>query len=591
MNEMPSRVRVVAAILLCLTWALAAAQGCDKNGAESKAKSEASEPNSGDESPEKSEDEASGATTLPGEREPGSVQPRSLGPDAPAVFWLAGLKGYLEPCGCSADVLLGGIDRIVGYVQAARELYPATVMVDAGDTFFEFAEIEDHAVPQEKAKTDVIVAALEKLGTTLTVPGERDFALGADFYLKKLKAAGVEPVATNLKIKGEELPAQKVVDLGEQKVMLVGYVDPELYEGIDGVETSALPDKDDGGEAISAPEGVETVVLVMHGDLAATKKVLEAVDGIDFAIVGHAPRETDQIDVVDGGHTLEAYDQGRYLGVLKLYQREGGEGWVNAGAGSESELEKVDKQIAHVKESLERFSPSQRRENPPMLQRLNDRLKSLEQRKDELEAATVEVPESGDAFIYRPVPMEPGLPVNEEMRERRAEYNENLQKLAGEVDREVVPPESGEPEFIGSNNCASCHSEAYEFWEKTQHAHAVETLEERDKLYDDSCIGCHVVGYEQPGGSVIGKLQYEAKVEGIETDKDLREVGCEECHGPGSKHRVQPIGGDGKPQHIIRDPGENECTTCHVPEHSPGFNFESYVKDVTGPGHPMSAGE
>jgi hypothetical protein len=28
--------------------------------------------------------------------------------------------------------------------------------------------------------------------------------------------------------------------------------------------------------------------------------------------------------------------------------------------------------------------------------------------------------------------------------------------------------------------------------------------------------------------------------------------------------------------------------TCHVPEHSPNFNFESYVQDVTGEGHPMS---
>jgi hypothetical protein len=586
-NDMPSRARVAIAVLLCVVWGLAAIQGCDKNGTESKAKAETAEQTDGDDKAN-ADDGKPGATKLPGEREPGSLQPKSPGPDAPAVFWLAGLKGYLEPCGCSADVLLGGIDRIVGYVQAAKKLYPNTIMIDAGDTFFEYADIEEHAVPQEEAKTDVIAAALEKMGIRFTVPGERDFALGTKLYLEKLDQAGVVPIASNMKIEGEALDGYKVVELGDQKVMFLGYVQPDLYEGIEGVEVSPLPTKHDNSGAKAAIDEADTVVLVMHGDLAATKQMLEVVGGIDFAVVGHDPRETDQIDVVNGGHTLEAYDQGRYVGVLKLYQREGDESWVNAGAGSESELEGIEKQIEHVRDSINRFSPSQRRENPPMLKRLRDRLESLEERREELQTATVNVPESGDAFIYRPVPMEPGFPINDQMRKLRIEYNQSLQELAGQIDREIPEAEEGEAVFIGSNNCATCHSEAYEFWEKTQHAHAVKTLQDRDKLYDDSCIGCHVVGYEQPGGSVIGKLQYKATVEGIEMEKDLREVGCEECHGPGSKHRIQPVGGDGEPQHIIRDPGKNECMTCHVPEHSPNFNFESYVQDVTGEGHPMS---
>src|SRR5699024_3078154 len=123
---------------------------------------------------------------LPGEASPGSIQPESPGPSAPAVFFLSGLKGYLEPCGCSAEILLGGIERITGYVDAAKTLYPATTLLDTGDMLFQFAQIEEHAVAQVKAKADVIVAAQRELGTALTIPGELDFALGSAYYLEKV---------------------------------------------------------------------------------------------------------------------------------------------------------------------------------------------------------------------------------------------------------------------------------------------------------------------------------------------------------------------------------------------------------------------
>lgn len=578
--------RWVALLVILGLWTVVLVQACDR-GAEraddNGPVAEAGNSDNGEKAKEPGE-----VTTLPGETEPGTVQPTSPGPKAPAVFFLSGLKGYLEPCGCSAEVLLGGIDRITGYVDAAQKLYPDTAMLDAGDMLFEFAELEDHAIPQEKAKTDVIVAAQKALGTEVTVPGELDFALGTDFYKKTIEQAGVEPLAANLKIDGKAVAATKVLDLENIKLGVVGAVDPELYKGVEDVSTSEAAPSVKTAVAKLKEQGAQTIVLLMHGDLEATQNVLKAVEGIDFGVIGHGPRETDQIYEVNGAHTLEAYDQGRYLGVLKLYRRDKGEPYANAGAGSKTQIEKVQRLIEHKKKQLERFPPSKQRENPPILQRIKDDIAKREAELEELRTDDVNVPEGGNAFIYRPVPMEPGLPLNDTLTKRRNQFNENLQELQSKVEREIPAVEEGQAFFVGNQECARCHVQEQAFWEKTEHATAVETLEERNKLFDQSCIGCHVVGYEKPGGSVIGKLHYEAKLGDRTIEKNLEDVGCENCHGPGSEHVQAPIDASGNPQHIKRDPVESDCMECHVPEHSPKFNFDAYVKDITGEGHEMS---
>jgi hypothetical protein len=572
-------------------WAVMLAQSCDRNA--KRADNEHANNNGGassvetaDKEPVVEQSDTSEKTSLPGEAEPGSIQPDSPGPKAPGIFFTAGLKGYLEPCGCSADVLLGGIDRIVGYVDAAEELYPATAMIDAGDLFFEFEEFKEHEIPQEKAKSDVIVAALKELGTQVTVPGERDFALGTDFYLSKLEEAGVEPIAGNLKIDGKELAASKTIEVGDLKVKVFAYVQPDLYEGIEGVEVTEPHFV--GAEKTLSTEGEDVTIMLVHGDLATTQTYVGDLNGVDFGIVGHGPRETDQVYAVDDAHTLEAYDQGRYLGVLKVIQREQHEAYKNAGAASQTEIEKIEKLVAHKKGQLERFPPSKRRENPPILKRLKEDIAKYEAQLQTLRTGGVEMPDEGNAFIYRPVPMEPGLPISEALNKRRNAFNKNLQDLQMKVAREIPPVEAGEASFVGNGECASCHVQEQAFWETTKHAHAVETLEKRNKLFDQSCIGCHVVGYEKPGGSVIGKLHYEAELGDRTIEKNLEDVGCENCHGPGSKHIQSPLDASGTPQHIDPTPGEDACMQCHVPEHSPKFNFDAYLKDITGEGHEMT---
>ena len=88
------------------------------------------------------------------------------------------------------------------------------------------------------------------------------------------------------------------------------------------------------------------------------------------------------------------------------------------------------------------------------------------------------------------------------------------------------PAAAGEPHYVGSAACQSCHNAAYTWWRNHPHGRAYSTLEVRHKQFNLSCVGCHVTGYLQPGGSTVTHSN----------DGALVNVGCENCHGPASAH-------------------------------------------------------
>ncbi len=88
--------------------------------------------------------------------------------------------------------------------------------------------------------------------------------------------------------------------------------------------------------------------------------------------------------------------------------------------------------------------------------------------------------------------------------------------------------------FAGVQACAACHQEAFQIWQKTGHAHAMQTLENKNQHFDNECVGCHVVGFQQGG------------FQSLVTTPQLKDVQCEACHGPGQEHVNNPKPGYGR---------------------------------------------
>jgi predicted CXXCH cytochrome family protein len=128
---------------------------------------------------------------------------------------------------------------------------------------------------------------------------------------------------------------------------------------------------------------------------------------------------------------------------------------------------------------------------------------------------------------------------------------------------------------VGNEACRSCHPNPFTVYDKTGHAKAYATLESVQKQYRLDCVACHVIGFQQAGGV--------CRVDQVDGRQN---VGCENCHGPGSIHVV-----DGTTKSVLRPkPGPNVCVGCHTAENSIHFDYATYLPRVLGPGHGAQVG-
>lgn len=117
--------------------------------------------------------------------------------------------------------------------------------------------------------------------------------------------------------------------------------------------------------------------------------------------------------------------------------------------------------------------------------------------------------------------------------------------------------------YAGSDACAGCHKKAYQIWKESRHGDAMQTLIDEKHDKDPECVVCHVVGLEQISG-----------FESMEKTPKLKDVGCESCHGPSAKHVEEPS------EYSPKLGDVNTCLQCHVPEHSPKFDFPTYWEKI-----------
>jgi hypothetical protein len=109
----------------------------------------------------------------------------------------------------------------------------------------------------------------------------------------------------------------------------------------------------------------------------------------------------------------------------------------------------------------------------------------------------------------------------------------------------------GTATFVGRAVCAGCHAEIDAEYSTQAPGHGADfhTFHAPRDLTVGSCAPCHNTGYGEPSGW---------NPDG--TTPHLANIGCEECHGPGSLHATEPSSSN-----IRRVPdSENSCWDCHV---------------------------
>lgn len=175
---------------------------------------------------------------------------------------------------------------------------------------------------------------------------------------------------------------------------------------------------------------------------------------------------------------------------------------------------------------------------------------------------------------FEAVKVEENLPKESSLVELYKDYQQIVKdrNLLEKYPRFALP--DGQ-EYSGSQSCKACHEYEYQKWQSNAHAHAYATLEQVGSQFDPECIVCHVIG-----------MEYESGFVSAEKTGHLKNVGCENCHGPGWEHIITM--GNTK----LTEP-KSACTDCHTPEHSGDYagNEQTFLKKITHWKEPNTAGD
>jgi len=499
------------------------------------------------------------------------------------VIALTDLSGYLEPCGCQSRPL-GGIDRAASKLQSLRADRIPTLFFAVGDVLFgprpEGATSDADAAAQETWKAETLVDIFSRLGMSAATPGSRDLSYGSELWTQLqtrskfawLPSQPDKPNEPNKPGHDNTDPSAAVAS----QLTRVGALDVGLL----GVSTFEGPDADITSDRIRAlseqmqaqidqlrTQNARVVIALFSGDQRSGRRLLSGLRGLDFVVQGGTDDASAKAPSTIGGSTqLRAGRQGQGLLVVDIYLN-GSEPFVDASDWTRKEQKSA--LSARIQDLEQRVSAWQR---DPSVDR-----KSLEEQRSKLRELRKEQQRSeskpslrGNAFNARYEPITHEVPSDAQIAGIVDAYNArvNEHNRVAFADKLPTPAPPGSPFYVGSSTCQSCHAPAYTWWTQHAHGHAYTTLERVHKQFNLSCVGCHVTGYAQPGGSTVVH------------NEGLTHVGCESCHGPGSLHARDPSAAK-----LTRSPAEGVCKTCHTPEHSDLFEFSSYAQRLRAKGH------
>jgi Cytochrome c554 and c-prime len=508
--------------------------------------------------------------------EPGTPPPSAAPPPDLRLFVLTDPKGYLEPCGCQQRPL-GGVARLATALADQRKPGLPSLLVAAGD-LLQGMEIpagdEGAAAMQESLRADTLADVWRSVGMAAATPGPLDLAQPARSAALAGRAGFpwiVDNAADDARA-ALPLVRARLLDASGVKVGVLGVVakDPALSPAVAALLDDRTPEEIARVEAKRLrAEGARVVVALVQGDRRVAREV--AGPGVDVVVMAGLDAELPVPPaLVRGSIVVHAGRQGQRLLTLDLglsrEGRAGGEAWHDESAWTAAEAARARRaELNELSAKLAEWEKAGAAAADLATQRA--RLAELK-RLDEHPSPPRYTDHWFDARITE---LSPDVPEQPAMAALLDAYDVkvNEHNRTSLADKLPVPAPPGAPHYVGSAACASCHAAADAWWKGTPHGNAYATLERVHKQFNLSCVGCHVTGYNRPGGSTVTHVE------------SLKNVGCESCHGPSSAHVTAPDA----PGLVQKAVPEEVCKSCHTPEHSDKFNYDAYRRALIVPGH------
>ena len=375
---------------------------------------------------------------------------------------------------------------------------------------------------------DLIISSFNKMGCDAINIGAYDLSLGIDYLRKKEKSAKFTFLSGNILDKHDKniFTPSIIKTVNGVKVGIMGLCDDKLkIAKIPGGNKFKVVNPMEKAEEISArlkKEGADYVVLLTNLNIRHCRRIAQRGMPIDL-IIGSSKKSRISLPIlVQETYIAHVERGGKSVGRLDVS--------FLGPAGAEAlpaALRYKGKTVGENLFLLNHFFP--------------------------LKIAMPDHPEIG--------------PMVKKVEAKLSRLQEVKATQSMSIANSVRPAMKPGDSYVYAKACAECHPERYQRWLKTAHAGAYKSLVKQEKHFDEECIACHTLGYEQPGGF-----------------SDIRQVGnyanvqCESCHGPGRLH-VAAKGGE----KMVKDlAGGRMCLVCHIEERSPEFDLETYFIKTCG---------
>jgi hypothetical protein len=515
---------------------------------------------------------------------PATADGASAATEAPAarLYLVSDLAGALEPCGCVKDQL-GGMDHFAALVDAEKGKAAGYATLSAGPLFFMDMDLPADKKAQETQKAETIATSMKALKLAAFAPSRNSFAAGAETLAKLRDETGAALVAANLDA-GALAPAKsKLVDVGGVKLGVIGVAAPEKAEHaltpLAGVTSSPSSAAVKATAAALRKEGAQALIVLAATGRGEAKRIADDNPDLLAVIVGSTgasgdtntkaapPEQVGNVLVVETANHLQT------VGVLDLYPRNAPkEGLVAFADGTGIERmrkhQELTGRIDELRKKIATWETDKSVDPRDVAARRADVAK-LEAERDALDKAPT--PATGSFYRFSMREIRDGLGVDQTVKSQmNAFYKKvNDSNKAAFKDKLPEPAAKGTASYVGVSTCENCHEAPKKVWDATSHAQAYATLEKQFKEANLDCVGCHVTGYDKPGGSNVTHVA------------ELKNVQCEVCHGPGSLHAEKPD----KVKIPVARPSANMCLECHKPPHVHSFDAPAKMAEILGPGH------
>lgn len=481
------------------------------------------------------------------------------------------LRGYVEPCGCDPETDLGGLARLFQAVREQKKLVPQGLVVDLGYNIVRDA-VRKRPAPTTKelikARTIMAGVAAIKPDAALATPYDIAFSLASLPVKGATKGAplpktqplpwlltnsGKLPRNVQIKLhqrqpsKGQDTTLSIAQVIEAKGYLVFGVVDPLhsraapmppalglSYAPVDGkliARIKSLIKTKTKAKARPQNQPEPKMVILYDGRDEGLVRLKKAFPKASFVRTNRRPndaladqKEKEQTGLLlhQGVYSVPSFGQGLLtLGAFRAAPLDLGSPGLGKGMGKS------------MGQGLSQSSGGQ----------------------------------LADLSSGMPVP--PFIWLSKDFALQNAETHPMGHILAGyrnvtadafraAADRKAKEQEGKESPFAGAEACRSCHPAAYDAYQKSAHAHAIPTLVKKKQNLNGECVGCHVVGFDEPGGYIDQ-----------ERTPHLANVQCEVCHGPRKAHSQDPFKNAG-------DNAKEVCVSCHHVPHSSAFDYASY---------------